>query len=139
MADIPPAAAATDLKPRAPSRRRGRTHRAFILLGSLTLFALALANHLSGTGERAPLWRLLLAILAFLYLWWFASLLFDLMFVWQRYIRQDEALRFLRAQVKHETFDRGTDPDDTSSGNTAPLPPPAPQSGEPQRVRETVS
>ena len=34
-----------------------------------------------------PLWPLLLSAAIFLYLWWLAALIFDLAFVWQRYIR----------------------------------------------------
>ena len=37
---------------------------------------------------RPPVWPVLLGGAAFLYLWWLAALIFDLGFVWQRYIRQ---------------------------------------------------
>jgi hypothetical protein len=37
---------------------------------------------------RPSLWPMLLGGAAFLYLWWLAALIFDLGFVWQRYIRQ---------------------------------------------------
>ncbi|MEJ7873437.1 MAG: hypothetical protein WKF67_14360, partial [Rubrobacteraceae bacterium] len=48
-------------------------------------------------GERlstdvGSLWPFVLAILAFLYLWWLAALLFDLAFVWHLYIRRSKAL-----------------------------------------------
>ena len=36
---------------------------------------------------QRPLWPVILASLAFLYLWWLATLVFDLAFVWHRYIR----------------------------------------------------
>jgi hypothetical protein len=36
---------------------------------------------------RPPAWPVVLAGLAFLYLWWLATLIFDLAFVWQRYVR----------------------------------------------------
>jgi hypothetical protein len=36
---------------------------------------------------RPPAWPVILAGVAFLYLWWLATLVFDLGFVWQRYIR----------------------------------------------------
>lgn len=35
-----------------------------------------------------PAWPVILAGLAFLYLWWLAALIFDLGFVWQRYVRR---------------------------------------------------
>lgn len=34
-----------------------------------------------------PIWPVVLASAAFLYLWWLGALIFDLSFVWQRYIR----------------------------------------------------
>ena len=47
------------------------------------------------TPER-PVWPLLLSAVAFLYLWWLAALLFDLGFVWHRYIRRSVGLDRLR-------------------------------------------
>jgi hypothetical protein len=38
-------------------------------------------------GEVGPMWALVLATLAFLYLWWLGALVFDLVVVWQIYIR----------------------------------------------------
>jgi hypothetical protein len=35
-----------------------------------------------------PAWPVILSGLAFLYLWWLAALIFDLGFVWQRYVRR---------------------------------------------------
>ena len=40
---------------------------------------------------RPPVWPVLLSGAAFLYLWWLAALIFDLGFVWQRYIRNSLA------------------------------------------------
>jgi hypothetical protein len=37
--------------------------------------------------EKASLWPVILGGLVFFYLWWLATLLFDLVFVWQRYVR----------------------------------------------------
>jgi hypothetical protein len=57
------------------------------------LAALATAIILIGLGtsdkwsKDAALWPIVLAGAAFLYLWWLAALLFDLTFVWHRYIR----------------------------------------------------
>jgi hypothetical protein len=41
---------------------------------------------------HAPAWPLVLASLAFLYLWWLATLIFGLAFVWHRYVRKSVAL-----------------------------------------------
>ena len=38
-----------------------------------------------------PVWPVLLSGAFFLYLWWLAALIFDLAFVWQRYIRNSVA------------------------------------------------
>jgi hypothetical protein len=43
-----------------------------------------------------PVWPVLLAAAGFLYLWWLATLIFDLAFVWQRYVRQSVANQRLR-------------------------------------------
>ena len=40
---------------------------------------------------RPPVWPVLLSGAVFLYLWWLAALIFDLGFVWQRYIRNSLA------------------------------------------------
>jgi hypothetical protein len=45
---------------------------------------------------KPPLWPVVLAGAAFLYLWWLAALIFDLAFVWQRYIRQSAAIERLK-------------------------------------------
>jgi hypothetical protein len=44
---------------------------------------------------RPPLWPLLLASAAFFYLWWLAILIFDLVFVWHRYIRGAVSQKYL--------------------------------------------
>jgi hypothetical protein len=41
--------------------------------------------------SHPPIWPVLLAGGAFLYLWWLATLLFDLAFTWQRYVRRSVA------------------------------------------------
>jgi hypothetical protein len=41
--------------------------------------------------SHPSIWPVLLAGGAFLYLWWLATLLFDLAFIWQRYVRRSVA------------------------------------------------
>lgn len=56
--------------------------------------------------EKQPLWPLFLAAAAFLYLWWLAALVFDLVIVWHYYIRSSVAmdrLRYLHAKSDIET------------------------------------
>jgi hypothetical protein len=94
----------TDSPPRtAPRHRQSKARNALrqmIWLGGLALVAIAILNHVFADTDHGPLWRVLVAILAFLYLWWLAALLFDLVFVWHRYIHHDVALKFLRDRVK---------------------------------------
>ncbi len=44
-----------------------------------------------------PIWPLFLALAGFLYLWWLAALIFDLVFAWQRYIRYAGIMKHLDA------------------------------------------
>jgi hypothetical protein len=46
-----------------------------------------------------PLWPVVLAGLAFFYLWWLAAMVFDLIFVWRRYIRKSIALERLEGMI----------------------------------------
>jgi hypothetical protein len=64
------------------------------LLGCGVLIVLAMiAGHIIASDAHAKLWPLVLGGLAFIYLWWLGILLFDLAFVWHRYIRQSVAVR----------------------------------------------
>ena len=45
---------------------------------------------------------MVLALAAFLYLWWLAALIFDLVFTWRRYIRYSRALENLRGLYAKE-------------------------------------
>ena len=44
-----------------------------------------------------PVWPVTVAIVIFLSLWWLAALLFDLIFVWHRYIRHEAGHERLKA------------------------------------------
>lgn len=44
------------------------------------------------TGRDAEIWPIVLGGAAFFYLWWLAAMLFDLVFVWQRYVRHSAAV-----------------------------------------------
>ena len=43
-----------------------------------------------------PVWPVIVGAVAFFYLWWLAILIFDLVFVWHRYIRHSVALQDLK-------------------------------------------
>jgi hypothetical protein len=104
--------------------RRGPAHRVFIWLGALSLLAIIVVNEFGAHDKRGSLWPLLLASAGCVYLWWLASLIFDLVFVWHRYIQGDVAINFLRKDFRAKGTDRGPDP--AASG--APRPPTAPSS-----------
>ena len=59
------------------------------LLAAAGLIAMIL--YLRGSDSRVEIWPVLLASAAFFYLWWLTALLFDLTFVWQRYVRGSAA------------------------------------------------
>lgn len=61
-----------------------------ILLGAVAVAGIVL-YHLRDA--KGPLWPVFLATLAFLYLWWLAALLLDLIFVWHVYIRHSRVLQ----------------------------------------------
>jgi hypothetical protein len=46
--------------------------------------------------DHGPLWPVFLALLGFLYLWWLAALVFDLIFVWHSYIYNSRAINAVR-------------------------------------------
>ncbi len=62
-----------------------------ILLGGITAVAMVLILLKTEGSNEPSLWPVLLALGGFLYLWWLAILLFDLVFVWHRYIRHEVA------------------------------------------------
>lgn len=68
-----------------------------IALGGLAiagLVAFVVIENLQG-----PLWPVFLAGAAFLYLWWLAALLFDLVVVWHLYIRSSLINTRIRAMM----------------------------------------
>jgi len=96
----------SDHKPgrKIPSSSASGNAKTMVLFGGALLIATAIANEALTPAPHGPLWRVIVAILAFLYLWWLASLLFDLVFVWQRYIQNDAAHRFLRTRVQRKNL-----------------------------------
>ena len=51
-------------------------------------------------GDIGPVWPVFLATVAFLYLWWLAALLFDLVFIWHHYIRHSKMNQAMRTMMK---------------------------------------
>ena len=70
--------------------------RRWLIGTGAALIGYVVVTRLWESGSASPLWPMVLAGLAFLYLWWLGILLFDLTFVWHRYIRHSVALDTLR-------------------------------------------
>ena len=49
--------------------------------------------------EQGPIWPVLVAGAAFLYLWWIAIITFDLTFVWHLYIRHAGAQKYVEKRI----------------------------------------
>jgi hypothetical protein len=64
-----------------------------IVAGTLAV-ATVVGHHLliSRTDQSGPVWPVFLATVGFLYLWWLAALLFDLVFIWHLYIRHSHLM-----------------------------------------------
>jgi len=139
MSTVPPPPADEPARPSAAARparpRSGRGQKPMIWLVGAVLAAFAMANELLVPGTHGPLWRVLVAILAFLYLWWLSSLLFDLAFIWHRYIQGDAAHRFLREKVQRASFRPKDDPpSEPSAPRPTTTPPLSPSGNSPARI-----
>lgn len=72
--------------------RKPRWARRFLICSGTFMVLFIIVNRLWETHSQAPIWPVALAGLAFIYLWWLGILLFDLAFIWHRYIRQSVAV-----------------------------------------------
>ena len=55
--------------------------------------------YVSGSIGDQPIWSVFLSGAVFAYLWWLATIFFDLVFAWCRYIRNNVAMKRLQALV----------------------------------------
>lgn len=69
-----------------------------LVLGGTTVGAVVVTHLLlaKSAAEVGPIWPVVLAAAGFLYLWWLAAMIFDLVFVWHVYVRQATALDRMR-------------------------------------------
>jgi hypothetical protein len=58
---------------------------------------------IAGNTKDIRLWPVVIGTVVFLYLWWLFALLFDLVFVWHRYIRHAVAVKVLREGYQRTT------------------------------------
>jgi len=68
-----------------PARLFARGMRPLLIAGGLAAATLVVQQIKGHGGDN--LLPLILSSAAFIYLWWLAAILFDLSFIWQRYIR----------------------------------------------------
>jgi len=81
------------LLPRRPNWGR----RCLVGAGTAVIAFIVVSRLLGGDSATAPpAWPVLLAGAAFLYLWWLGILIFDLSFIWHRYIRRSVAVDTMR-------------------------------------------
>jgi hypothetical protein len=67
-----------------------------LLSAATTIFTIS-SLLIQNPPDQLRLWPVVLAAAAFLYLWWLAAHLFDLVFVWHRYIRTSFANKVMRS------------------------------------------
>lgn len=96
-----------------PIRLFARGMRPLLIAGGLATAALVFQriSHAPPASQTKSAWPLLLSGAAFLYLWWLAAILFDLVFTWQRYIRGAVWQKYLRQarqdRIAHKQAERG--------------------------------
>ncbi len=69
-----------------------------------------------------PIWPVVLAAAAFLYLWWLAALLFDLVVAWHHYIRRSAILNRLIeiGRVPEQTYQPAPAEEKPAASGSAP-------------------
>ena len=87
------------LVPRRPKLSR----RTLLVSGVLVIAYIVIARLLvGGDMDAPPVWPVILAGGMFVYLWWLGIMLFDLTFIWHRYIREAVFVQALRSWRQHE-------------------------------------
>ena len=79
--------------------RRPNIGRRWLIGFGTSVIAFIVVKRLA-EGTMPPIWPVVLAGAAFLYLWWLGILMFDLTFIWHRYVRRSVAVETL-LQWKH--------------------------------------
>jgi hypothetical protein len=78
--------------------------KTLLTIGSLGIVIIAGFDYkkVGANQPDSPIWPLFLAGALFLYLWWLAIHIFDLTFIWHRYIRTSEAKNTLKQNCTYE-------------------------------------
>jgi hypothetical protein len=88
-----------------------------LLMGTGIAISLGLVGwYVWGSVGSQPIWPVFLSGAVFAYLWWLATIFFDLIFTWRRYIRQNVAIKRLEALVP---LGSGTPASIATPGNSA--------------------
>ena len=77
--------------------RKPRWARRFLVGAGMGMILFIVIKRLLIGAESTPVWPVALGGLAYVYLWWLGILVFDLAFVWHRYVRQSVAIETLNA------------------------------------------
>lgn len=100
-----------------PRKSRGLSKvKLFVLIMGAILILKAASDWMVHRADRQSLWPLLVSIVAAVYLWWLSIMLFDLVFVWHRYIRHGLGLSYIRDAFR-ET-DRSTEEEPGKPANS---------------------
>lgn len=75
------------------------TLKVMLVLGGAALVGNAIVYHQVSPPLKSALWPIVIGATAFLFLWRLSALVFDLVFIWHRYIRHSGALNFLRRTI----------------------------------------
>lgn len=98
---IPVALAVTAIALLAQRWKPDKGMTSLVFVGSLIAVVLVIMSPESGvdrSAELLPTWPVLVGGAFFLYLWWLSALVFDLVFVWHRYIRHGTSHRVMMAR-----------------------------------------
>jgi hypothetical protein len=81
--------------------------RALLIPGILATAVYLYTYFAAAKPPHGDLWPVFLAGALFVYLWWLVALLFDLIFVWHRYIRRSGELKYLKSRVPEQAAKPG--------------------------------
>ncbi len=76
--------------------RRPNLGRRWLIGFGTAVVAFIVIWQMNADSSTPPVWPVVLSGAAFLYLWWLGILMFDLTFIWHRYIRRSVAVRTLQ-------------------------------------------
>jgi hypothetical protein len=76
--------------------------KTLLLIGGIGALIVVLST-IGPVGDHGPLWPVAIAAVFFFYLWWLVILIFDLTFIWHRYIRTSDVMKILHDIAPKQT------------------------------------